>query len=203
MEEDIFFAFMLSLVSRDPSFQICRGYCWVSCAEAVFCAFVRLRVWEGAPSQASLNDNTLATTFQLSRAVFYHTNANHYMKTRQKSFQWFKSLLASSCVGFIEHCSKAWIDQKLWSHGVFAKFFSPQTTIESHMTQTFSLNMPYLRNWRAPLSDSCIHKIVVDVIVGCTPVLPMVNRHRPKEAVFLSFNEFIATNCHDIPPSQN
>lgn len=70
MEEDICFAVMLSLVSRDPSFQIWRGYCWVSCAEAVFCAFVRLKVWEGAPFQASLNDNTLATIFQLSRVGF-------------------------------------------------------------------------------------------------------------------------------------
>ena len=39
--------------------------------------------------------------------------------------------------------------------------------------------------------------------VGCTPVLPMVNRHRLKEAVFLSFNEFVATDCHDIPLSQS
>ena len=83
MEEDICFAVMLSLVSRDPSFQIWQGYCWVSCAEAVFRAFVRLKGREGAPFHASLNDKTLAFIFQLSRAVFYHTNANHYMKTRQ------------------------------------------------------------------------------------------------------------------------
>ena len=90
MEEDICFAVMLSLVARDPSFQIWRGCCWVSCAKAVFCALVRLNGWEKASFQASLNDNTLATIVQLPRAVFYRTNANHYMKTRQKTFQRFE-----------------------------------------------------------------------------------------------------------------
>ena len=60
VEEDICFAAMLYLVSRDPFFQIWQGYCWVSCAEAVFCTFVRLKGWEEAPFQESLNDNTLA-----------------------------------------------------------------------------------------------------------------------------------------------
>ena len=123
MEEDIFFVVMLSLVSHDPSFQIWRGYCWVSCAEAVFCAFVRLKVWEGAPFQASLNDNTLATIFQLSRAVFYLTNANHYMKTRQKSFQRFeKPPVSPACVIL------CWIHRALpsslnWSKIVIARSF--------------------------------------------------------------------------------
>ena len=102
MEEDICFAVMLSLVSRDPSFQIWQGYCWVSCAEAVFCTFVRLKGWEGAPFQASLNDNTLAAIVQLSRTVFYHTDANHYMKTRQKSFQRFEKPPVSPACSHLE-----------------------------------------------------------------------------------------------------
>ena len=78
------------------------GYCWVSCAEAAFCAFVCLKGWEGAPFQASSNDNTLATIVQLSTAVFYHTNANHYMKTRPKSFQWFEKPPVSRACSHLE-----------------------------------------------------------------------------------------------------
>ena len=78
------------------------GYCWVSCAEAVFCAFVCLKGWEGATFQASSNDNTLATIVQLSTAVFYHTNANHYMKTRQKSFQRFEKPPVSPACSHLE-----------------------------------------------------------------------------------------------------
>ena len=43
VEEDICFTVMLSLVSRDRSFSNMAGYCWVSGAEAVFCAFVCLK----------------------------------------------------------------------------------------------------------------------------------------------------------------
>ena len=54
------------------------------------------------PFQASLNDSTLANIVQLSRAVFYHTNANHYMKTRQKSFQRFEKPPVSPACGHLE-----------------------------------------------------------------------------------------------------
>ena len=70
MEEDICFAVMLSLVSPDPLFQIWRSRCWVSCAGAVFCAFERFKGWEWATIHTILNDNTLATIFQLSRVGF-------------------------------------------------------------------------------------------------------------------------------------
>ena len=70
MEEDICFAVMFSLVSRDPFLQIWRSRCWVSCAGAVFCAFGRFKGWEWAPIHTILNDNTLATIFQLSRVGF-------------------------------------------------------------------------------------------------------------------------------------
>ena len=61
---------MLSLVSRDPFFQIWRGRCRVSYAGAVFCAFVRFKGGEWAMIHTILNDNTLATIFQLSRVGF-------------------------------------------------------------------------------------------------------------------------------------
>ena len=64
-EEDICFAVTLSLVSRDPFLQIWRPRCWVSCAEAVFCAFGRFKGCERAPIHTILNDNTFATIFQL------------------------------------------------------------------------------------------------------------------------------------------
>ena len=70
MEEDICFAVVLSLVSRDPFFQVWRSRCWVSCAGAVFCAFVRFKGWEWATIRTILNDNTLTTIFQLSRVGF-------------------------------------------------------------------------------------------------------------------------------------
>ena len=147
MEEDICFAFILSLVSRDPSFQIWRGYCWVSCAEAVFCAFVRLKLWEGAPFQASLNDNTY-NYFPLIKAVFYHTNVNHYMKTRQKSFQRFeKPLVSPACIIL------CWIHRALpkslnWSKIVIARrfcrvFFSTDDNRKSQDIDFF-LKLPFL-----------------------------------------------------------
>ena len=76
----------------------------MSCAEVVFCAFVRLKGLEGAPFRASLNDDTstFATIVQLSRAVFYHTNANHYIKTRQKSFQRFEKPPVSPACSHLE-----------------------------------------------------------------------------------------------------
>ena len=55
---------------RDPFLQIWRSCCWVSCAGAVFCAFGRFKGWERAPIHTILNDNTLATIFQLSRVGF-------------------------------------------------------------------------------------------------------------------------------------
>ena len=61
---------MLSLVSRAPFFQIWRSRCWVSCAGAVFCAFVRFEGSEWAPIHTILNDNTLATISQLSKVGF-------------------------------------------------------------------------------------------------------------------------------------
>ena len=70
VEEDICFAVMLSLVSRDPFLQIWRSRCWVCCAWAVFCAFGRFKGWEWAPIHTILNDNTLATIFQLSKVGF-------------------------------------------------------------------------------------------------------------------------------------
>ena len=70
MEEDICFAVMLSLVSRDPFLQIWRSRCWVSCAEAVFCAIGRFKGWEWAPIHTILNDNTLATISLLSWVGF-------------------------------------------------------------------------------------------------------------------------------------
>ena len=70
MEEDICFTVMLSLVSRDPFFQIWRSRCWESCAGAVFCPFVRFKGWEWAAIHTILNHNTLETIFQLSRVGF-------------------------------------------------------------------------------------------------------------------------------------
>ena len=70
MEEDICFAAMLSLVSRDPFLQIWRSLCWVSCAGAVFCAIGRFKGWEWAPIHTILNDNTLAIISQLSWVGF-------------------------------------------------------------------------------------------------------------------------------------
>ena len=137
MEKDICFAVMLSLVSRDPSFQIWRGYCWVSCAEAVFCAFVRLKVWEGAPFQASLNDNTLATIVQLSRAVFYHTNANHYITRGKNLFSALKSLQLALRAVILSWIHRALLKSLNWSKSVIALgfcrvFFSTDDNRKSH-----------------------------------------------------------------------
>ena len=63
MEKDIWFAVMLSLVSRDPFFQIWRSRCWV-----LELSSVHLTVW--APIHTILNDNTLATIFQLWKVGF-------------------------------------------------------------------------------------------------------------------------------------
>ena len=156
MEEDICFAFMLSLVSRDPSFQIWRGYCWVSCPEAVFCAFVHLKVWEGAPFQASLNDNNLATIFQLSRAVFFTTQMEIITWKRGKNlFSGLKSLQLA-----LRAVILSWIHRPLskslkWSKIVIARrfcgvFFSTDDNRKSH-DKNFFLKYAILKELKSPL----------------------------------------------------
>ena len=77
MEEDIFFAVMLSLVSRDPFFQIWWSRCWVSCAGAVFC-FPIIKGW-----------------------ICFHANVNYHMKIRQESFKLFEKRPVSTACGHL------------------------------------------------------------------------------------------------------
>ena len=101
MEEDICFAAMLSLVSRDPFFQIWRSRCWVSCAGAVLCAFVRFKGWEWAPIHIILNDNTLATFFQLSRVGFVFMQMSITTWKQGKSLKLFEKRPVSTAGGHL------------------------------------------------------------------------------------------------------
>ena len=141
VEENICFTVMLSLVSRDPSFPIWRAIvgCPVLKLSSAHLCVERCEKWHLFRQVQMIT--LLQLSFNYKRLFFYHTNANHYMTTRQKSFQRFENWKASglpcvqsSWVGFIEQCLNVWIDQKLFTHGVFGEFFSAQTTMQSHMT---------------------------------------------------------------------
>lgn len=101
MEEDICFAVMSSLVSRDPFLQIWRSRCWVSCAGAVFCAFGRSKGWEWAPIHTILNDNTCNYFPIIKGWICFHTNVNYHMKTRQESFKLFEEPPGSTAWGHL------------------------------------------------------------------------------------------------------
>ena len=124
MEEDICFPIMLSLVSRDHCFQLRRGCCWMSCAGAVFCAFKRYNSgWEWVPFHRSLNDNTLAVIYQLSRAVFTLQMQVTTWKRHENLFSGLKSLQLSLCAVILSCIDQTFHKKLNWSKILITRRF--------------------------------------------------------------------------------